>query len=104
MENILKNIETITFSKHFHDDKVRIRSITEDEIKSYLKSLGKLIAVEDQGEEPQGRKYAILFNKSNKYDLKIVISIKEKRLNVITSHIQSIKRRKVYQQWLEKQK
>lgn len=60
--------------------------------------------MEDQGDEPQGHKYALLFSKSNKYDLKIVVSIKEKRLNVVTAHIQNIKKRKVYQEWLERQK
>jgi len=103
-ENVLKEIETINFSKHFYDEKVKLRGINEDEIRTHLKSPHKLIAVEDQGDEPQGHKYALLFSKSNKYDLKIVVSIKEKRLNVVTAHIQNIKKRKVYQEWLERQK
>ncbi len=99
---ILNEIETITFSKHFYEEKVKLRTITKEEIKTHLESLDKLIAVEDQGDEPQGHKYALLFNKSGKYDLKIVVSIKEKRLNVVTAHIQNIKRRKVYEEWLKK--
>lgn len=104
IRDILKEIETITFSKHFYEEKVKLRAIAEEEIKTHLKLADKLIAVEDQGDEPQGHKYALLFSKSRKYDLKVVISVKEKSLNVITAHIQNIKKRKVYRQWLEKQK
>ncbi len=104
IKKILKTITTISFSKHFHEPKVRLRGISEDEITTNLKNPNKLLFVEDQGEEPQGHKYALLFSKSNKYDLKIVISIKDKNLKVITSHIQNIKRRKVYEKWLKKQK
>ena len=104
IRSVVKDIEIITFSKHFHDEKVKLRGITEDDIKANLRSLDKLIAVEDQGEEPEEHKYALLFSKLNKYDLKAVVSIKDKGLNVITAHIQNIKRRKVYKQWLERQK
>lgn len=103
LKAVLKEIETITFSKHFYDEKVRIRGVSEEDIKNHLKTTN-FIAMEDQGEEPQGHKYALLFSKSNKYDLKIVVSIKNKSLNVITAHIQNIKRRKVYQEWLKRQK
>lgn len=103
IKKILKMIETITFSKHFYE-KVRLRGISEEEIVSNLREPDKLLFAEDQGEEPQGHKYALLFSKSRKYDLKVVISIKNKSLNVITSHIQNIKRRKVYEKWLEKQR
>lgn len=104
IKEILKQIETITFSKHFYGEKVKLRAIAEEEIKTHLKAPDRLIVAEDQGDEPQGHKYALLFSKSNKYDLKVVISVKEESLNVITAHIQNIKKRKVYQQWLEKQK
>jgi hypothetical protein len=63
-----------------------------------------LIDVEDQGDEEKGHKYAILFSKSNKYDLKVVISVKDKNVNVITAHIQNIKRRRLFGKWLKKLK
>lgn len=71
----LKSIETITISKHFHL-RAKIRGITEKEILSYLKNPEALDHFEYQGKEPEGQKYALIFNKSNKYDLKVVISIK----------------------------
>ena len=104
MKKILREVETVTFSKHFYDEKVRLRGLDEEEIKQYLKELEKLIQAEDQGEELKGHKYALLFSKSNKYDLKIAVSIKGKSLNVITTHIQNIKKRKAYEKWLGKQK
>lgn len=100
MKGILKEVESVAFSKHFGEEKVRLRGITEVGIKNNISSPVKLIAVEDQGEEPKGHKYALLFSKSRKYDLRVVVSLKDKRLNVITSHIQNIKRRKVYEKWL----
>ena len=98
----LKSIETITFSKHFHLRAI-IRGITEKEVLSYLRNPEALEHFEYQGEEPEGKKYALIFNKSNKYDLKIVISVKE-ALNVVTAHIQSKRKRKVLDKWLKIQK
>mgnify|MGYP000108938152 CR=1 FL=1 len=104
MREALKTVETITFSKHFYEPKVRLRGISEEEVIKNLKKGNRLIVVEDRGEEPKGHKYALLFKKSNKYDLKVVVSLKGKNLNVITAHIQSIKRRKVYEKWLERRR
>lgn len=102
MKKKLGSIEVITFSKHFYGPKVRLRGITEDEVKNHLKYPKKLENIEDQGEEVKGHKYGLLFHKSNKYDLKIVISIKEQSLNVITAYVQNKKRRKVFEKWLKR--
>ena len=104
IQELLSSAETISFSKHFYEPKVQIRGISEEEIKRNLKNPVKLISFENQGESPQGHRYALLFSKSNKYDLKIVVSIKDKNINIITTHIQNIKRRKVLEQWLKKRK
>jgi hypothetical protein len=104
IQEILSSAEMISFSKHFYEPKVQIRGISEEEIKNNLKNPVKLISFEDQGEDLRGHKYALLFSKSNKYDLRIVISIKDKNINVITAHIQNIKRRKVFEQWLKRQR
>jgi hypothetical protein len=104
MQEILKSAETITFSKHFYEPKVQIRDISEEEVRDNLRNPEKLISFENQGEEVQGHRYALLFSKSGKYDLRIVVSIKDKSINVITTHIQNIKRRKVLEQWLKKRR
>ncbi|MFQ6055677.1 MAG: DUF4258 domain-containing protein [Methanosarcinales archaeon] len=102
MKKKLKSIKTITFSKHFHEPKVRLRGISEEEVKNHLRYPKKLEIVEDQGEDIKGHKYGLLFHKSNKYDLKVVVSIKNKSLNVITTYIQNKKRRKVFEKWLKR--
>jgi len=104
MKIVLKGIESVTFSKHFSEEKAKLRGITEEEIKDSINSNQKLVGVEDQGEEPKGHKYALLFSKSRKYDLRVVVSLKDNKVNVITSHIQNVKRRKGYEKWLEKLK
>jgi uncharacterized membrane protein len=102
LQKLLSSAETISFSKHFYEPKVQIRGISEEEIKNNLGNPTKLISFEDQGEDLRGHQYALLFSKSNKYDLKIVASIKDKNINVITTHIQNIKRRKVLERWLKR--
>jgi|GEM_PF-6654478 len=72
----IRSVENFTFSRHFRH-KAKIRGISEEEILSCLKNLQNLDYSEFQGDEPQGSKYALLFHKSGKYDLKLVISIKE---------------------------
>ena len=104
MKEKLKSIETITFSKHFFEPKVKLRGIKESEVTDNIRNPIKLEVVEDQGEDVKGYKYGLLFYKSNKYDLKVVISIKDKSLNVITSYVQNRKRRKVFEKWLRRLK
>ena len=102
MKEKLKSIETITFSKHFYDPKVRLRGINETEVTDNIRNPMKIEVVEYQGEDVKGYKYGLLFHKSNKYDLKVVISIKDKSLNVITSYVQNKRRRKVFEKWLRR--
>jgi len=104
IKQVLKTSESISFSRHFFEPKVQIRNISKDEIEKNIKNPDKLISFEDQGEEPLGHKYSLLFSRLNKYDLRIVVSIKDKNINVITSPIQNIKRRKMLEQWLKKRR
>jgi len=99
----LRAVEIFTFSRHFQH-KAKIRGISEEEVLSCLKNLQNLSYSEFQGDESQGSKYALLFRKSGKYDLKLVISIKDKTLNVVTAHIQNKKKRKVLEKWLKMRK
>ena len=93
----------IEFTRHaIH--KLKIRGIPEEEVIKNLKDPKELIAVEDQGEEKGSQKFALLFSKSRKYDLKVVISIKNGRIKVITAHIQNIKKREKLRKWLKKQR
>lgn len=104
IRKLLNSTKTITFSKHFYEHAIKIRGISEEEVKNELKCTTKLISYEDQGFDERGHKYSLLFSKSNKYDMRIVVSIKDNNINVITTHIQNIKRRKVLEKWIKKQK
>ena len=82
--------------------KLALRGLSEQDILSALQNPGTLVAAQDQGDHPLGHKYGLLFERSHKYDLRIIVSLSEGRLNVMTTHIQNRKRRKVYHTWLEK--
>lgn len=106
LKELIKEIQVkdgITFSKHFNL-KGTIRRIGMDEILLKLSTPADAIAMEDQGEEPKGHKYALLFKKLTNYDLKIVVSIKDSSLNIVTAYIINKKRRAAYLRWLESQK
>ena len=96
---MLKSVTEITFSLHFDEPKARTRGIEKGEVERALRDPGRLQAVEDQGPGWSGRKYALLFEKSGRYDLKVVVSMAGGRANVITAHVQNRLRRKVYERW-----
>lgn len=75
LKEMLKSVEEIGFSKHFRR-KAQIRGISEEEIIAHLKSPDNLEFSEYQGAEGGGEKYALLFHKSNKYDLKVVAAFR----------------------------
>jgi len=102
-KKILCYVEKVSFTKHFQA-KSAIRGIDHKDISALLASHDRLIDAEDQGEDDKGHKYALLFSKSNKYDLRVIVSIKGGNLNVITAHFQNIKRRKAYEKWLGKRR
>ncbi len=102
VKKMLSGIDDITFSRHFHSPKVFNRGIDEGTVVEKVRHPSHLISVQDQGDGSKGHKYSLLFRKSTRYDLRVVVSVKGKRLNVITAHIQNIRRRKVYEKWLGK--
>ena len=103
LKALISKATDITFTNHA-EERLRIRQIPKEEILKRLHTLEKLIEIEDQGKEKGGHKLALFFSKSHKYDLKIVISIKGKKIKVITMHLQNIKKRKRLESWLKKLK
>jgi len=104
MKKRLQAATFIAFSKHFFEPKVRLRGLSEQEIVQNLRAPTKLEFVEDQGTGHGRHKYGLLFHKSNKYDLKIVVSFEDRKINVITAYVQNKRRRKVYEEWLKRRK
>lgn len=102
MKTRLNEITKIIFSKHVIL-KAKIRDeISEDALLSQLKTPQNLTYCQYQGEEYGCSKYALIFDKSNKYDIRIIISIKENCLTVVTAHIQNKKKRKRLEKWLKR--
>ncbi|HVA82547.1 MAG TPA: DUF4258 domain-containing protein [Candidatus Aquilonibacter sp.] len=91
----------ITFSEHFFE-KAKARNIRQEDVIRQVKSLEQLVEIADQGDDPRGHKYGLLFKTGlSNYDLKVVISLRSKSLNIITAHLQNVRKRKGYRKWLE---
>ena len=61
-----------------------------------------MIDVQDKGLTEHGRHtFSLLFKMLDNYDLRIVISIKEKDLRIVTANIQDIRKRKGLRIWSE---
>ncbi len=102
MKERLKSIENISFSAHVRL-KAKVRNdISEESLTYYLKSPENLIHCQSQGKEYGCDKYELIFDKSNKYDLRIIVAMREKSLTVITAHIQNKKKRKRLEKWLKR--
>ncbi|VVB76982.1 Uncharacterised protein [uncultured archaeon] len=100
-KGILKSIGEIIASKHF-EVKAELRGIKKAAVIDKLKDPKDLIAVKYQGYGEEGHKYGLLFKVMSNYDLKVVVSINGKVLNMVTVHVQNVKRRKRFLAWLEK--
>lgn len=78
------NENQILFSKHC---KIRMkqRGITEEEIKSILFNVQKIIFAEEElAEGYNEKKYRLVYSLSNKYNLLIVVVLKKKKIEIIT--------------------
>lgn len=98
---ILKGVEKITVTKHFKT-KAESRGIKEADVVNMLRDSKNLVAVTYQGYENGRHKYGILFKILSNYDLKVVVSVSGKELNIVTAHIQNVKKRKRFLTWLQK--
>lgn len=102
MKELLKSAESTSFSAHVRL-KMKIREdISEDSLIEHIKHPESLAYCQYQGKEYGCDKYELIFDKSNKYDLRIIVAIKETSLTVITAHIQNKKKRKRLEKWLKK--
>jgi len=90
-------------TRHFLE-KSHIRGIEPDYVKELLISLENLVAIKVQEEKEDETKLELIFEKSRKYDLRVIISVKENKkvINIVTAHIQSKKKRKRLEKWLRK--
>lgn len=104
MRNILGRVEDINFTAHAKFRLEQRIEIDESMIIGNLRKPRKMVSAEIQQKGAGGVVYAVYFRKSNKYELKVVFSIDKRTLNIITAHIQNIRRRKANEKWLRKRR
>ncbi len=93
----LKSVQDIIVGAHVLN-KFNERPITEEQIKSMIWDPKNLVNAEIQKDEIS-EKYRLIFRKSGKYDLIIVIRLINSHLKIITAHIQNKKRTKITEKW-----
>lgn len=77
-----------TYSKHFEEDVLPERSkISKDLIEEFTHPPKNLDGFNYEEDRLPWPKYILLFDKSNKYWLRIVISLREKHFEVVTAHL-----------------
>lgn len=99
IENIkirLKASDDIILSVHVFDE-LKIRSITEAEIKEILWNPKNLMYAEAQKDDID--KYRLFFRKARNYDSVIVVKFINSGLKVITARIQYKKRVRLKEKW-----
>lgn len=101
MKALLGSVKEVAFTLHFDSSDVARRGIGREDAERALRDPDGLVSVDDQGGDLRGHKYALLFEKSSRYDLRVVVSILGGRINVITTHVQNRKRRKVNEKCLK---
>lgn len=102
MKQRLKAVNSINLSAHVKLKATIRKEISEEELVRRLKSLDGMVYCQYQGREYECDKYALIFDKSNKYDLRIIVSIKENSLTIVTAHVQNKKKRQRLERWLKR--
>lgn len=92
----LKASEDITYSTHFFDE-LKVRPITEFEIKEILWNPKTLMHAEAQKDDVD--KYRLFFRKARNYDSVIVVKFVNNKIKVITARIQYRKRVRLKEKW-----
>lgn len=98
----LKAVHSILIGAHVLD-RLNERPITEEQIKGALWEPKNLVYAELQ-KDGRGEKYKLVFRKSGKYDLVIVIRFLNSHLKVVTVRIQNKKRMRITEKWRKRLK
>lgn len=96
IKKVIKSSE-IRYTKHFEEDVLSDRiNITKKLVKSNLKNPKNLIEFQYEEDTHPREKYELLFDKSNKYYLMIVVSLEEKKyIYVVTSFVMNKEKTKI---------
>ncbi len=93
----LRRVQDAVLSAHVFD-KLKERPVTEEQIRAALQNPSNLMYVEAQ-KDNIGEKYKLVFRKSGKYDLVVIIRFLNSHLKVVTVRIQNKKRIRITGRW-----
>ncbi|PSH01736.1 MAG: hypothetical protein BRC27_01080 [Nanohaloarchaea archaeon SW_10_44_10] len=94
----LNEIKRINYTRHFEEERLPNRvNLNKKTIEENLNSPSNLIDFEFEEDEHSRPKYQLVFDKSNKYYLKVVISFKRNEVFIVTAHIVNKRRKELSQ-------
>lgn len=78
----------IKYTRHFKEQRLpRRENVSEKLIKLYLNDMSDLVDFAYSEDEHRRFKYELLFNKSTKYFLKVVLSMNRSEIYIVTAHV-----------------
>lgn len=102
MRELLEHVEVVDYSVHFEEDVNPDRdNVSKEKIERHLQNPETLEVVQYERDDHPRDKYLLYFDDSTKYYLKVVVSIADEYLNVVTSHVISKRRIRRMEEYYE---
>ena len=96
-KNELKSRQ-VNYTRHFEEDRLPYRqNVTKDLIEQHLSNPKDLVEYKYEEDNHNREKYQVLFDKSTKYYLKIVLSMTNGDLFIVTAHVINKTKKKLSQ-------
>jgi hypothetical protein len=78
----------IVYTRHFEDERLPYReNVSKSLIEKHLRDFSGLVDFEFSEDGHDRAKYELLFDKSNKYYLKVVLSMDFESVYIVTAHV-----------------
>lgn len=82
------SVRDISYTRHFEEERLPYRSnVTKDLIEEHLQEPDNLVDFRYEEDDHKREKYQVLFDKSSKYFLKIVLSMSKGEIFIVTAHV-----------------
>jgi len=86
-KNMISGLK-LEYTKHFEKDRLPYRkNISKELIREYIGDPKDLVEFSYAPDNHVREKYEVLFDKSSKYFLKIVLSVSSEKVYIVTAHI-----------------
>jgi hypothetical protein len=88
----------VNYTRHFERDRLPYRqNVTKNLIEKHLEDPKDLVKYKHEEDDHNREKYQVLFDKSTKYYLKIVLSMTNGDLFIVTAHVINKTKKKLSQ-------